>query len=70
MFMIAFAAIVSLAQLGRALKTGRAPLWPGGTATRKGQPKRYWRFVYGSVVVVVGCLGAFAWVMLDPVTFP
>jgi hypothetical protein len=69
MFMIALAAIVSLAQLARALKTGRAPMWPGGVATRNGQPKRYWRFVVSSVVVVAGCVVAFAWVMLDPVTF-
>lgn len=68
-FMISLAALMCVADLARALKTGKAHLWPGGVATRKRQPRRYWRYVYSSVFFLTACMGVFAWVVIDPVTF-
>lgn len=68
-FMIVLAGLMCLADLARVLKTGKAHLWPGGIATKKGQPRRYWRYVYSSVFFLTGCIGVFAWVIIDPVTF-
>ena len=69
LLIIVLAGLVSVFQLLRALSTGRSPLWPGGTATRKGQPTRYWRFVYSAVVVIAGCVAVSAWVILEPAAF-
>lgn len=68
-FTIALAGLMCLGDLSRVLKTGKAHLWPGGVATRKGQPRRYWRYVYSSVFFATACLGVLTWVMIDPVTF-
>ena len=52
--------------LRRALITGRAPVWPGGNVTRKGQPARYWRYVYSFWGVLAACLVLFLALILRP----
>ena len=51
-----------------ALRTGRAR-GRGGTITRKGQPRRFWRYVYSSYVMLLLCAGAILWALISPDSF-
>jgi uncharacterized BrkB/YihY/UPF0761 family membrane protein len=61
-------AAVQAVQLVRALRTGRTRS-RFGTITRKGQPRRFWRYVYASYVVLLLCLGAILWALISPDSF-
>ena len=61
-------AVMQSVQLAIALRTGRAR-GRGGTITRKGQPRRFWRYVYSSYVVLLLCAGAILWALIWPESF-
>jgi hypothetical protein len=52
--------------LVRTLRTGRARLWVGRTATREHQSGLFWRYVVSAYVVLTLCAGAFVWVVWWP----
>ena len=52
--------------LRRALVTGRAQLWLGGTATRAYQPGPYWWYVYSNWAVLTFCAVIFVAMMAWP----
>jgi hypothetical protein len=52
--------------LVQALKTGRFHAWLDGTATRQGQPKKYWRYVIGCCVMLALCAVVLVWVAFWP----
>ncbi len=64
--LVAVAAACCAYDLRRTLVTGRARTWPGGTVTRAHQPRRYWRYVYGSWFFLAFCAAAFLAVILWP----
>ena len=49
----------------RCLRTGKAR-GRFGTITRANQPTRYWRYIYGSYVVLTFCAGVAAWTLIWP----
>ena len=63
---VALAAFVG-ADLWQTLRTGRAR-GKGGTITREKRPKKYWRYVYASYVVLAACAGLFLWILIAPET--
>ena len=56
------------ADLARTLRTGRAR-GKDGTITRDGQPRRFWRYVYGDYAVLGLCAVILVWVLMSPTTF-
>jgi hypothetical protein len=50
----------------RTLRTGRARLWIGRTATRERQSGLFWRYVVSAYVVLAICGGAVVLVMWWP----
>jgi len=52
--------------LRRALKMGRAWIWPGGWITREHQPVRYRRHIYSDWVVLAFSIALFVTVTLWP----
>jgi hypothetical protein len=55
-------------QLTIALRTGRAR-GRYGTITRKGQSRRFWRYVYSAYVVLLLCAAAILWALISPASF-
>jgi hypothetical protein len=55
-------------QLVTALRTGGARS-RFGTITRKGQPRRFWRYVYSAYFVLLLCAGAILWALIWPDSF-
>jgi len=53
-----------LAHAGRTLRTGRAH-GKDGTITREGQPRRFWRYVYGDYAVFGLCAGILLWLVIS-----
>jgi len=58
-------AVLVAADLAWTLRSGRAR-GRFGTITRRGQPKRFWRYVYSSYVVLAFCAVVFLWVLIAP----
>jgi len=58
-------AVLVAADLAWTLRSGRAR-GRFGTITRRGQPKRFWRYVYSSYVVLAFCAAVFLWVLIAP----
>ena len=58
-------AVLVAGDLVRTLRTGRAR-GRFGTITRRGQPKRFWRYVYGSWAVLAFCAVLFLWILIAP----
>jgi hypothetical protein len=61
-------AAMQIVQLAIALRTGRMRTRLG-TVTRKGQPRRFWRYVYTGYVVVLLCAAAIVWALISPGSF-
>jgi hypothetical protein len=62
---IAYAAF----DLFRTLRSGRAHGRRSGTITRKGQPERFWRYVYAGWAVLAFFVAAFVWATVWPDSF-
>jgi hypothetical protein len=39
-----------------------------GPITRKGQPRRYWTYIFGNMTVLVLCIAYVAWALFSPET--
>jgi hypothetical protein len=52
----------------RTLRSGRANTWMDGTATREGQPRKYWRYIYQAWAGLAFFVAAFLWAWLWPET--
>jgi hypothetical protein len=61
-------AVVDIFDLSFAFRTGRAR-GRYGTITRKGQPRRFWRYVYGGCAVLLFCAGVILWALISPDSF-
>jgi hypothetical protein len=61
-------AAVDAFDLSFAVRTGRAR-GRYGTVTRKGQPRRFWRYVYGGYAVLLLCAGVILWALISPDSF-
>src|SRR4051812_47572193 len=61
-----FVAAFVVANVVRMLRTGIARDWLSNTATRDGQPARYWRSIYSSYAVLAFCAVTFVWAMAWP----
>jgi hypothetical protein len=55
-------------ELVMALRTGRTRSRVG-TVTRKGQPRRFWVYVYSAYVVLLLCAAAILWALISPSSF-
>jgi hypothetical protein len=62
------AAAVNIFDLTVALRTGRARS-RFGTITRRGQPRRFWRYVYAGYAVLAICAGLILWALISPGSF-
>ena len=56
------------ADLVRTLRTGRVH-GKDGIMTRGGQPRRFWRYVYGDYAVLALCAVILLWLMIPPESF-
>ena len=56
---------VQTVQLVIALRTGRAR-GRGNWVTRKGQPRRFWTFVYADFAMLLLCIVAVLWALISP----
>jgi hypothetical protein len=61
-------AAMQTADLVVALRTGRAR-GRGGTITRKGRPRRFWRYIYSAYALLLLCAGAILWALISPQSF-
>jgi len=50
----------------RTLKRGRAHTWMDGTATREGQPAKFWRYMYEAYIGMAFFGGAILWAWFWP----
>ena len=66
LFLDAVLAAWTAFDLRRALVTGRARLWLGGTVTREHQPGPYWRYVYSNWAMLAFCAAIFVAMMSWP----
>ncbi|MGN6750364.1 MAG: hypothetical protein ACTHJS_17400 [Xanthobacteraceae bacterium] len=66
LLLIAALGIAYLAlDLAYTLKTGRAHLRWSGTATRKHQPKKFWRYVHAAYFSIAAFAAAFLWAVFS-----
>jgi CubicO group peptidase (beta-lactamase class C family) len=66
LFLDAVLAAWTAFDLRRALVTGRARSWLGGTVTREHQPGPYWRYVYSNWALLAFCAAIFVAMMSWP----